>query len=373
MRRTSRARGSGTGDKTGTMQVHQFYPTAAYGDAASNQILSLQGLLRRKGYRSEIFCERLPLFYEGQTRQLAAYERFSSSENLLLLHYSMAYSPEVLSWLGRLPDRKVLVYHNITPHTYFAGIDDRYAQAARAGREQLGQMKGLAETAWGDSEFNCQELADQGWTDLGVLPIILDSRRYAVRPDRKVLRRFHDSTNILFVGRVSPNKRFEDLLLTFYYVRSRVQPDAKLLLVGSTQRMEPYLDYLRALAAQLGLAGVVFAGHVSTSELVAYYQCSRIYLSMSEHEGFGAPLVESMHLGLPIVAYRAAAVPETLGESGVLLRTKDYARVAELIGLLLEDEALCGQIIARQRDRASEFYPDKIGEQLDRLLQRVVG
>ncbi len=350
------------------MQVHQFYPTVAYGGAASNQILSLQRILRRMGYRSEIFCEHLPLLFEGRTQQIAQYARYSSPANILLLHFSIGYSTEVLSWLEQVPDRKVVIYHNITPHVYFAGVNELYLEAAQAGRKQLDRLRTLAEAGWGVSTFNCQELAERGWTHLGVLSIIFDPRRYAVRPDRKVLKRWQGGVNILFVGRVSPNKRFEDLILTFYYLKRFVRPDARLLLVGSARRMEPYREFLQALVTRLGLSDVVFTGHVSTSQLVAYYRCASVYLSMSEHEGFGVPLLESMHFEVPIVAYKAAAVPETLGGSGVLVTAKDHAAVAELIGLLVEDKGLRAQIVARQRERLCDFLPKKVKERLGELL-----
>ena len=351
------------------MQVHQFYPIVVYGGAASNQILNLQRLLWRMGHRGEIFCEQLPLQFEGRARHIAQYARYSSPGDVLLLHFSMAYSAEVLSWLEQIPDRKVVVYHNITPHTYFAGIDDLYFEAARAGREQLDHLRTLAEAGWGVSEFNCQELAARGWTRLGVLPIVFDPRRYAVRPDRRILKRWQDGVNVLFVGRLSPNKRFEDLILTFYYLKRFVRPDARLLLVGSAQQnVQPYREFLEALVARLGLSDVVFTGHVSTSQLVAYYRCASVYLSMSEHEGFGVPLLESMHFGVPVVAYKAAAVPETLGGSGVLVTAKEYAAVAELIGVLVEDEGLRAQIVARQCERLRDFFPERIEERLGELL-----
>ncbi len=350
------------------MQVHQFYPTVSYGDAASNQILSLQRLLQRLGYRGEVFCEHLPLLFEGRARQITQYARYSSPTNILLLHFSIGYSTEVLSWLEQVPDRKVVIYHNITPPAYFAGINEFYFEAAQSGRKQLDRLRALAEAGWGVSTFNCQELAERGWTNVGVLPIIFDSRRYAVRPDRKVLKRWQGGVNILFVGRVVPNKRFEDLILTFYYLKRFVRPDARLLLVGSVQKVESYLEFLQALVTRLGLSDVVFTGHVSTSQLVAYYRCASVYLSMSEHEGFGAPLLESMHFEVPIVAYKAAAVPETLGGSGISVTVKDYAAVAELVGLLVEDEGLRAQVVARQRERLRDFLPEKIEERLVKRL-----
>lgn len=349
--------------------VHQFHPTVSYGDAVSNQILSLQRLLRRMGHRSEIFCERLPLHFAGRARPIAQYARYSSPANILLLHFSLRYSAEVMAWLEQIPDRKVVVYHNITPSAYFAGVNDAYLQAAQAGREQLDRLRTLAEAGWGVSKFNCQELAGRGWSRLGVLPIIFDPRRYTARPDRKVLKRWQDGVNVLFVGRVSPNKRFEDLILTFHYLKRLVRPDARLLLVGSAQGMEPYLEFLRALVERLSLSDVVFTGHVGDSQLVAYYRCASVYLSMSEHEGFGIPLLESMHFGVPVIAYKAAAVPETLGGSGILVTVKDHAAVAELIGLLVEDVHLRSQIIARQRERLRDFLPERVEEHLRSLMK----
>lgn len=350
------------------MQVHQFHPTVSYGDAISNQILSLQRLLRQMGYRSKIFCEQMPIQFDGKVQQIERYERHSSPQNVLLLHFSLGYSSDVIAWLKQLPDRKVIVYHNITPHTYFAGVNDVYLEAARAGREQLTHLSHLVDAGWGDSTFNCQELAEYGWSNLGVLPIIFDPERYTIRPHRRALRRLQDGLNVLFVGRVSPNKCLEDLILTFYHLKRFVRSDARLLLVGSARGMEPYLEFLQTLVGKLDLSDVVFTGHVTDSKLMAYYRCADVYLSMSEHEGFGMPFLESMYFEVPVVAYDAAAVPETLDGSGILVKQKHYAAVAELIGLLAEDEKLQHQIIARQRERLQDFMPERVGDQLQRLL-----
>jgi glycosyltransferase involved in cell wall biosynthesis len=148
-----------------------------------------------------------------------------------------------------------------------------------------------------------------------------------------------------------------------------VRPDSRLLLVGSARGTEIYAEYLSDLVAKLGLSDVVFAGHVSTEKLVAYYTSAHVYLSMSEHEGFGVPLLESMHFGVPIIAFKSTAVPETLGGAGMLITSKDYAAVAELIGLLAEDEALRARVIARQRERLQDFSPACVQKRLQQLLQ----
>lgn len=350
------------------MQVHQFHPTVSYGDAISNQILSLQRLLRQMGYPSEIFCEQMPIRFDGKVRQIKHYERYSSPQNVLLLHFSLGYSPDIITWLEHVPGRKVLVYHNITPHSYFAGINEVYLEAAKAGREQLTQLSDLVDAGWGVSTFNCQELAEYGWSNLGVLPIVFDPERYAIRPIRRILKRWRDGLNVLFVGRVSPNKCLEDLILTFYHLKHSVRSDARLLLVGSAAGMELYLEYLQVLVRKLYLSDVIFAGHVSDAELMAYYQCADVYLSMSEHEGFGVPLLESMYFDIPVVAYKAAAVAETLDSSGILVNRKEHASIAALISLLAEDEKLRKHLITHQRERLRGFMPQRVKERLRALL-----
>jgi glycosyltransferase involved in cell wall biosynthesis len=350
------------------MQVHQFHPTLSFGDAIGNQVLSVQRLLRRLGHRSEIFCEHLPDHFQGRAASLDRYARTSAPENVLLVHFSLVYSRQVMAWLRELPDRKVLVYHNVTPHTYFAGVNTVMAESAREGREQLGEVLALVEAAWGDSRYNCDELAEQGAGRADVLPIVFDPTRHAARPDRRILRRCRGGVNVLFVGRMAPHKRIEDLILTFAHLQRHVRADSRLLLVGTKHGMDVYVAYLEALVEELGLRDVVFAGHVSRAQLAAYYRCASVYLSMSEHEGFGAPLLESMFYGVPIVAYRAAAVPETLGGSGILIRKKDYAAVAEVIGLLVEETDLRERVVAGQRERLRDFVPERAEERLRGLL-----
>jgi glycosyltransferase involved in cell wall biosynthesis len=350
------------------MQVHQYHPTVTFGDAISNQMLSLQRLLQTMGYQSYLFCDRRPDHFQGRVLLRTEYADYAAPGSVLLAHYSLYYPPETMAWLDRLPGRKVIVYHNVTPYAYLARYDPAAAEAARLGREQLGEVLALADAAWGDSAYNRDELAERGAARLGVLPIVFEPGRYAVRPERKVLRQCRGGLNTLFVGRVAPHKCFEDLIVTFAHLQRHVRPGSRLLLVGSARGMEAYAGYLRALVEELGLSGVMFAGHVSAARLAAYYRSASVYLSMSEHEGFGVPLLESMFYGLPILAFKAGAVSETLGGTGILLVAKEHAAVAELIGLLAEDVALRERLIAGQRVRLQAFMPDRVRERLGELL-----
>ncbi len=349
------------------MHIHQFNPTLSSGDAISNHVAGLQTMLRAMGHRSDIFCEIPPASAPARSRSPDEYEAVSSPENIMLLHFSLHYSDRTLAWLAGLPDRKVLIYHNITPPRYFAGINNTYFEAAGRGYSQLAELSALTEAGWGDSGFNAQTLRRAGWQKTGVLPIAFDARNYAIPPAKKTEKLYPPGANVLFVGRVSPNKCFEDLIVAFYYLK-KMRPDARLLLVGSTHKMTRYVDYLQTLVARLHVADVYFTGHVSRADLAAFYRVGDVFLSMSEHEGFGVPLLESMHYGLPVVAYHSTAVPETLGDSGVMFRQKKHRAVAALLDLLLADEPLRQQIVAGQRRRLQDFSVERVRIRLEQLL-----
>jgi glycosyltransferase involved in cell wall biosynthesis len=201
--------------------------------------------------------------------------------------------------------------------------------------------------------------------------MIFDPAFHRVEADSQTLTRLRAAggAHLLFVGRVVPNKRLEDVILTFYYFKRRVDPQAHLHLVGSHHQMEPYRAYLQALVARLNLPDVHFEGHVRTAELVAFYRGADMFLCMSEHEGFGVPLIESMYYGLPVVAYAAAAVPETMGEAGILVEKKDFAGIAELLGLLLADSAWRKRLVRRQREWVRRFSPETVAATLRNHLR----
>jgi glycosyltransferase involved in cell wall biosynthesis len=114
-----------------------------------------------------------------------------------------------------------------------------------------------------------------------------------------------------------------------------------------------------------------FTGPVPDADLSAYYRNAHAYVSLSEHEGFCAPLVEAMAMDVPILAYAAAAVPETLGGAGVSFRPKDLEYAAELLGALIYDEPLRSDVLSGQRRRRAAFTPERITPMMDAVLASV--
>jgi glycosyltransferase involved in cell wall biosynthesis len=157
-----------------------------------------------------------------------------------------------------------------------------------------------------------------------------------------------DRTNVLFVGRMIPNKRPDQLIRFFHAYQSLVNPESRLLLAGSSAQFEYYRASLQYLAAGLGVRDIHFLGQVSNEELTALYDVADLYLCASEHEGFCVPLVEAFYKRVPVLAYAATAVPATMDGGGVLFDTSDPVEVAATMAAMLAGEATEDRILATQ-------------------------
>lgn len=347
------------------IQIHQIHPTVSYGDAIGNDMVEIQSVLRKFGYNSNIYAQYIHPKMR-RVKNYVEYKKVSSSKNILIIHYSIGYGSDFFAFVKSLPDKKILIYHNITPPEYYRDINSEYEYHIKIGREEIRHFRNIVELALGDSELNRQELVKLGFKNTGVLPIIIEFNKYRVNGDQKIIRKYNDSlVNILSVGRVSPNKKIEDVIKCFYYYNKYVNPKSRLFIVGSYEGMDKYYDKLKVLVNKLNLKKVYFTGHVSFEELISYYKLANIFITMSEHEGFCVPLLESMYFKIPIIAYNSTAIPYTLGDSGILVNNKDYEEIAEMINLLVEDDALRKKIVKKQEERRKDF--DKSG--IEKMLK----
>jgi glycosyltransferase involved in cell wall biosynthesis len=287
-------------------------------------------------------------------RPLWEYREVSSPETVCLFHFAIGSGAG--RFIRQAPDRLVTRYHNITPPEFFAGFLPHLARQCHQGRRELRAFAARTELALGVSEFNRAELEAAGFRRTGVLPIPLDLDAFTAGGRSPSVRRLYADgrTNILYVGRIIPNKKIEDLLRVFAVYQRSIEPASRLLLVGDHWGYEPYLLRLQELARALALEDVIFTGQVEDEELRAYYDASAVYVSMSEHEGFCVPLLEAMAFGLPVAAYNAGAVAETLGGAGVLLEDKTPEVVAELLHRLVTDGVVRRSVLAAQERRLAQ-------------------
>lgn len=353
------------------LQIHQILTSISYGDAISNDVLEIKNILDSWGYESKIFSRHIHPKFVQFTQFFTEYQKYSSPENILIFHFSIG--SEVSEFVKTLPDKKIIIYHNITPHKYFEGINDTLVQLLKDGRRELKEFAGIVDLALGDSEYNRRELEELGFKNTGVLPIIIDFEMYKQEPDKKVLKKFDDDNiNFIFVGRLSPNKKQEDVIKTFYYYNKYINSRSRLFLVGSYEGTEKYHAQLINLARQLNLKNVHFIGQADLTELLAYYKLADVFISMSEHEGFCVPLLESMYFGIPIIAFNSTAIPYTLNGTGILLNERNYEVVAEIAHIIVKDEKIRTKIVEKQNLQLKEFEKSKLEKILKNYIKEVI-
>ena len=345
--------------------VHQVLATLGYGDAIGNEVLGIQRVLQRAGYESEIFVETADWRLEHLTVDYRDLPDASHPDNVLFHHFSIGSRASRVAYA--LPDRMVLVYHNITPPEYFVDVHPLLVQLCYLGRRELGLYANRCDLALGDSEFNRLDLESLGFSRTAVLPVVPDFSHLDCEPRWMLAQEFDDDwSNIVFVGRVITNKKIEDVIRSFHAYHTVFNPRSRLIIVGSYSGFERYLASLNHLAASLDATHVHFVGHVTDEELVAFYEIADLFLCASEHEGFCVPLVEAFYKEVPVLAYAATAVPATMDGAGVLYHDKTPAHVAHLMDAILSNAAVRGRIIEGQlaavdRLRGKDFAGTLLG------------
>jgi L-malate glycosyltransferase len=337
------------------MRIDQLVPAYHRGDAIGDEATELRGFFRGRGFESNIYCLTRDRGLEGESIPFAEFPA-PAPDDATILHFALP-SP-LTQGLARLPSRKAIIYHNITPPGFFAGLDPAMARICRIGREELASLQPFVDLSLADSEYNRLELEELGFRNTRVFPLFVDFAKYGAPPDPFVERLFGDDrTNILFVGRIAPNKRIENLVRTVFYFKKYISPLVRLIVVGKTGTFPSYFRSVVRMADEFYLKPdeVRFLGHVPDAEMFALYRSSHVFLSLSEHEGFCLPLIESLIFDLPVVALASTAVPFTLGKAGVLMSEFRPALSAELVDRVAHDAALRARLVAAGRSELAAF------------------
>lgn len=351
--------------------VHQVLATLGYGDAIGHEVLGIQRALRAAGYDSEIFVETADSRLEHLTVDYRDLPEASHADNLLIHHFSIGSRASRVAYA--LPDRMALVYHNITPPEFFVDVHPLLVQLCYLGRRELGVYANRVELGLGDSEFNRQELEALGFASTAVLPVVPDFSHLGGAPNYMQAGAFDDDwVNILFVGRMIPNKRIEDVIRAFHAYKRWINPRSRLLLVGSHGGFERYLAMLHDFMARIGAADVHLLGHVSNEELAAYYEIADVFLCASEHEGFCVPLMEAFHMGVPVLAYAATAVPATMDGGGILYHRKDPMEIAGLIDAVVSNARLRDEVLSRQDAALERLLAKDFAGLLGRFVEQAL-
>lgn len=363
---------------TKPVQIDQVIPTIVERDAVSHHTLEVQQVLRALGFVSEIYALNIGPGMADRVRPLDDLTDDASGRQWLCYQASIG-SPAAEVFAAH-PGPKLLNYHNITPAPLVERWMPALGEEVRLGRDQLARLASQVPFAIGDSEYNTEELEAWGYKNTATSMLMIDRTNFDVPADRRRRRRLASArsrggADWLYVGQFLPHKAHHEVVMAFDAYRRVADPAARLHLVGR-ESCPAYALAVRKLVAARGLEGSVdFAGSVPAAALAALYECCDVFVSCSEHEGYCAPLLEAMHHGLPFVAYGAGAVPETAGDAGIVLDSKEPLLVAAAVAAVLEDRSLREALATAGRQRAASFTLDRargaFAETVDRALVAV--
>lgn len=343
------------------MSIVQILPTVSYGDAVSNDAVAIAKVIEDMGYKTGIYAENVDarLSYPF----IHNFEKLPRLKDRDIVIFNHSTGTELCYKLPELKGRKMMIYHNITPPRFFDNYSISARDLTRYGYEGTKYLSDKIEYVMADSEYNADDLRKMGYTcKIDVRPILVPFGDYKKNPDKKILEKYSGDgyTNILFVGRIAPNKKQEDIISAFAYYKKRVNPKSRLILAGSYAGMERYYRALQNYVEALMVDDVIFTGHTRFASVLAYYRLADVFLCMSEHEGFCVPLLEAMFFEKPIIAFDSCAVPYTLGGSGALIKDKDPVFVSLLINKIVNNARLREEIVAGQSERLKDLSYEKV-------------
>ncbi|MBN1874892.1 MAG: glycosyltransferase family 4 protein [Anaerolineae bacterium] len=349
--------------------IHQIAPGFSSGDAIGNQMAKMRALFRAWGYESQVYAPVRDLRIPDPGLDPEQY--ISHPDNVLIYHYS-TYTP-LSAWVNDLQDFVICYYHNVTPPQFFAPYDAEFAALLALGRQDVAIFKDRPR-AWAGSAHNRADMLAVGFQHVDVIPYFLyfdDLQAAAASHEaQQIVETYVDGwSNWLFVGRLAPNKRQDDIIRAFTYYHRLINPCSRLFLVGSDGGLPQYRAELELLAIRAVPDHICFPGAVSLESLAGYYRAASVFVSMSEHEGFGIPLLEAMSFNIPVLAFKATAVPDTMGDAGVLVNDKRYDIIAEMVNLLMRDERMRQRITQRQQERLRQLAPQEAELALRHIIQ----
>lgn len=349
-------------------KVIQLQGTLNAGDAIGGNVEKIARSLSKNNIPNTICAYDIDPNYPREGLVFLPPEHLFTEVNqntLILFHFSGKSLFTSLAIELNCP--KIMIYHNITPPIFFEEYNATYTDFSLQGLRELDMLSLFMPKSLGDSEYNSSELRKAGFKNVDTLPLTFDFKKFQqITPEPNIIKNGNQK-DILFVGRVAPNKRQADVIQAFYYYQ-KINPNSVLHIVGNYLGFENYLEELQKLSEKLNVK-VNFTGKTSDAELAAYYKNADLFLSMSEHEGFCVPILEAMSSNTPVLAFASSAVIETVGDAGILFHEKKFVAIAELMNVVLTDSKLQENLIKAGHARLSDFSDSKLEKQLLSIIE----
>jgi len=352
-------------------RIIQAFPGIFYGDAVTNYLFELYNVFKLYGFESVIITEVIDrnLKEKDEYKIVNPKEIEIYTDDILIYHYSMPSSLAFI--LGNKKCKKIIIYHNVTPPVFFHGYSEIYEKECLKGRYNIKKLVSLYHKAWADSSYNASCLEKLGFNNVSIMPIPY-KKNYNIIPNNFILNKYKENKNILFVGRISPNKKQEDIIKAFFYYH-KIEPNSHLFLIGNYSGLEVYKDMLNSLIKSLKLINCIhMPGKVSYEDLEAYWQSASLFLSMSEHEGFCVPVLEALAHEVPVLAFASSAIPETLGNAGILFYEKNFTRIAEVMNAIIENHERVIALKAAGRKQIINYDPEVLGKLAISLINEYI-
>ncbi|MBR3058169.1 MAG: glycosyltransferase [Clostridiales bacterium] len=338
--------------------IYQYVDTWKKGDAIGNEVRAISDYLKKNGI-DNLVVKCNPKTYQEGAIHFDEFEKKVKKDDLLLFHFAWFVPENLWKKFKAFPCKKIMIYHNVTPAHFFEPYDSRESKTSINARQQLQSGAKFFDAAWGVSQYNADELVSLGYKNVSVVPLLISFSDYKQEPNRALIEQLKDGyTNILFVGRMVPNKKFEDIIAAFAEYK-KLNAKSRLILVGNDD-MKPYVNKLHNFCRDQEIPDVHFRAHCPFADILAYYSSADLFLCMSEHEGFCVPVVEAMVFDVPVMAYDACAVPDTMGDGGICFTDKDPAKVASIMHALLSDPKMIEEMRENQKKVIERFGSEKI-------------
>lgn len=345
------------------------HQTVIDGDAISNDIMGMYRTLEGIGYKAYIYADNyIGTIQAFQNDRFNAERLLNDAESWLIYHHSIFWE-QGERLLNQFKGKIIFKYHNITPAHFYKPYAPFYCKQCDLGNKQTSRLINDFRQAywWGDSQFNCQQLYEMGLTTKAeiVPPFNVISEWNSIEPsyDRVISLINSKKINLLFIGRVVPNKGHLHLIEIVRILKYHYELDPHLWVVGALdEQLNSYLEILNQYINNYSLVeNVTFTNKVDAQSIKSYYLGCDVFLCLSEHEGYCVPAIEAQYFGLPVVSYGSSALPETLGNNQIILSELDYHFAAAAIATITNDSEVrdfCRK--AGWNNVAARYLPDNI-------------
>jgi len=181
-----------------------------------------------------------------------------------------------------------------------------------------------------------------------------------------------DEPYILYVGSERPRKNLGRLFCAFAKLK-RDFPELKLVKIGEPGRSGRYRAQVLRQLDSLGITGeIIFLGHLAGAELARYYSAAALLAYPSLYEGFGLPPLEAMACGCPVVTSNTSALPEVVGDAGIMVDPYDSDGLAQAMARVLTDKNLREEMVRKGFEQARKFSWEETARKTQEVYNKVL-